>query len=82
ETGMAFPDTGFNPLSILDPASSTFHADVSAFARLLMVTDRRESGSYWNDEGAEFLGLLIAGLKRYHHPELHTLTALYEFVRD
>ncbi|PJN93138.1 hypothetical protein CNY89_23315, partial [Amaricoccus sp. HAR-UPW-R2A-40] len=33
ETGMAFPDTGFNPLSILDPASSTFHADVSAFAR-------------------------------------------------
>lgn len=82
ETGVAFRDTGFNPLSILDPESSTFHTDVSAFARLLMVTDRRESGSYWNDEGAEFLALLIAGLKRYHHPELHTLAALYEFIRD
>lgn len=82
ETGLQFEDAGFNPLSVLDPASSTFFADVGAFARLLMVTDRRESGSYFNDEGAEFIALMIAAIKLYDAPDLHTLPFLYQVVRD
>jgi Type IV secretory pathway, VirD4 components len=82
DTSLSYPDTGFNPLSILDPASSNFFSDADKLAQLLMVTDRRESGSYWNDEGAEFLSLMIKAVLLYEARELHTLTYIYELVRD
>lgn len=82
ETGLHFDDAGFNPFMALDPKSSMFFADVSALARMLMVTDRRESGSYFNDDGAEFLFVMIAGIRLYDHPDLHNLPFLYSAVRD
>jgi type IV secretion system protein VirD4 len=82
DTGLTYPDDGFNPLSVLDPKSPNFITDTSALARLLMVGDRRESGSYWNDEGAEFLALMIASIKLYDPPDLHNLAFLYRVVRD
>lgn len=82
DTGLTFPDTGFNPLKVLDPKSPNFASDINAFARLLMVTDRKESGSYWNDEGAEFLGLMIAAVLLMERPEKHRLAYLYRLVRD
>ena len=82
DTGLDFEDTGFNPLSVLDPALPTFKADCDALARLLMVTDRRESGSYWNDEGAEFLSLIIAATILYEDSALHELAFIYQAVRD
>lgn len=81
-TGITFRDDGFNPFSTLDPASPNFIADTQKLAQLLMVTDRRESGSYWNDEGAEFLSLMIAKVKLYDHPDLHNLAFLHGVVRD
>lgn len=81
-TGLDYPDTGFNPLSIIDPALSTFKADCDVLARYLMVTDRKESGSYWNDEGAEFLSLVIAGTVLYEEPDLHNLPFIYDRVRE
>lgn len=47
-----------------------------------MVTDRKESGSYWNDEGAEFLSLVIAATVLYDDDDLHDLTFIYRRVRD
>lgn len=82
DTGLSFPDDGMNLLAHLDPAGANFISDVSAFARLLMVTDRRESGSYWNDEGAEFLGLLIAATLLYEPADCHDLTFIYRRARD
>lgn len=82
DTGLNFADSGFNPFSALDPKSSVFFSQCSAFARLLMVNDRRESGSYFNDEGAEFLYLMIASIKLYDHEDLHNLAFLYSVVRD
>ena len=81
-TGLKYPDTGFNPMSIVDPELDTFKADCDALARYLMVTDRQESGSYWNDEGAEFLSLMIAAIILYEDDDLHDLTHLYRRVRD
>ena len=81
-TGLDYPDTGFNPLTIIDPKLSTFKADCDVLARYLMVTDRKESGSYWNDEGAEFLSLVIAGTVLYEKPDLHNLPFVYERVRE
>lgn len=81
-TGLDYPDTGFNPMSIIDPTLSTFKADCDVLARYLMVTDRKESGSYWNDEGAEFLSLVIAGTALYEDPECHNLSFIYEKVRQ
>ena len=81
-TGLDFPDTGFNPLSIIDPDLSTFKADCDVLARYLMVTDRKESGSYWNDEGAEFLSLVIGATVLYEANDLHDLTFVYRRVRD
>ena len=81
-TGLDYPDTGFNPLSIIDAKLSTFKADCDVLARYLMVTDRKESGSYWNDEGAEFLSLVIAGTVLYEKPDLHNLPFVYERVRE
>ena len=80
-TGLDYTDTGFNPLSIIDPALSTFKADCDVLARYLMVTDRKESGSYWNDEGAELLSLMIAATALYERPRDRTLTTIYERVR-
>ena len=82
DTGLSFRDDGMNLLAHLDPAGPNFISDVSAFARLLMVTDRRESGSYWNDEGAEFLGLLIAATLLYEPADCHDLTFIYRRARD
>ena len=81
-TGLDLPDTGFNPFSILDPNLSTFKSDCDVLARYLMVTDRRESGSYWNDEGRAILSLLIASIVLDDDEELHNLTFLYQLVRD
>ena len=81
-TGLDYPDTGFNPLSALDPQSSTFKAECDALARLLMVSDRRDSGSYWNDEGAALMALLIAATLLYESKEKHTLTHLFSLVRS
>lgn len=82
ETGLAFGDDGFNPFSMLDVKSPNFISDVGAFARLLLVTDRRESGSYWNTEAAAFMSLMIASVKLYDAPDLHNLPFLYSVVRD
>lgn len=81
-TGLDFPDTGFNPLSVIDPALSTFKADCDVLARYLMVTDRRDSGTYWADEGATYLSLMIASIKLYHPAEDHHLGMLYRVVRE
>jgi type IV secretory pathway TraG/TraD family ATPase VirD4 len=81
-TGLNFPDHGFNPFSILDPESPSFITDCQKLAQLLMVTDRRAAGTYWNDEGAEFLGLMIAKIRLYDHPDLHNLSFLHGVVRD
>jgi type IV secretion system protein VirD4 len=82
DTGLDLPDTGFNPFSTLDAESDTFVSDCANFARLLMVTDRRESGSYFQDEGAEFLGLMIASIVTMDDPDLHNLPFLFQVVRD
>ena len=81
-TGLEYPDHGFNPLSAIDPTSTTFKAECDALARLLMVTDRRDSGSYWNDEGAAFLALMIAATLLYEDKKYHTLTHLFALVRS
>ena len=81
-TGLDYPDTGFNPLSIIDPTLSTFKADCDVLARYLMVTDRRESGSYWNDEGKTFLALVIGATVLYEDEDLRNLSFIYERVRD
>lgn len=80
-TGKDYPDTGFNPLSVLDPSSSSFKSDCDAIARLVMVTDRQDSGSYWNDEGAGFLSLVIAATLLYDDEDLHNLSFIYQRVR-
>lgn len=81
-TGLDYPDTGFNPLSVIDPSLSTFKADCDVVARYLMVTDRRESGSYWNDEGKTFLALVIGATVLYEDEDLHNLSFIYERVRS
>lgn len=81
-TGLNYPDTGFNPMSVIDPELSTFKADCDALARYLMVTDRRESSSFWTDEGKAFLSLIIAATVLYEDNDLHNLPFIYERVRD
>lgn len=81
-TGLDYPDTGFNPLSIINPDRSTFKSDCDALARYLMVTDRRESGSYWNDEGKELLALIIGATVLYEDADVRNLTFVYQRVRD
>lgn len=77
-----FHDTGFNPMSVLDPKATDFKADCDVLAQYLMVSDRKESGSYWNDEGRAFLSLLIAQIMLDEPEEHHDLTFLYELARE
>lgn len=79
-TGLEYPDTGFNPFdAIIDGPNLRALAD--NFARLLCVTDRAESQSYFKDEGAELLSLFITWIKRHELKENHTLPYLYKLVR-
>jgi type IV secretion system protein VirD4 len=80
-TGLTYPDTGFNPFDMLVD-SPNLRAQADNFARLLCVTDRKESGSYFQDEGAELLSLFITWIARYEVPENRNLSYLYELVRN
>ena len=77
-----FYDTGFNPMSVLDPKETDFKAHCDVLAQYLMVSDRRSSESYWNDEGRAFLSLLIAQIMSDEPEESQNLAFLYELVRD
>lgn len=82
ETGLSYPDTGFNPMSTLNPQDPNFFAETKALARFLMVTDRQGSGSYWNDEGAALLALLMASVVLYHPSESQNFKFLYDLTRE
>jgi len=80
-TGLDYPDSGMNPFDLIEAGDNT-RAQADALARYLMVTDRKDSGSYFQDEGAELLALFITWMAKYEPPENKTLTYLYELVRD
>jgi type IV secretory pathway TraG/TraD family ATPase VirD4 len=79
--GIDLPDSGFNPIAVLEDGINLVD-DARSLARLLMVTDRRESGSYWNDESAALLAALLVWMVRKEPPELRTLTFLWSIVRE
>ena len=80
--GFDFEDTGFNPLTIIDPKRSTFKSDCDVLAQYLMVSDRKESGSYWNDEATELVSLVIAATVLYEKPDLQNLPFIYGRLRQ
>lgn len=80
-TGLDYPDSGLNPFDLIEAGDNT-RAQADALARYLMVTDRRGSDSYFQDEGAELLALFITWIAKYETPENKNLTYLYELVRD
>jgi type IV secretion system protein VirD4 len=80
ETGLTFPDTGFNPLSVLERGPN-LKDDIDVLARLLMVTDRVDSGSYWNREGAEIITALVMWMFLREPPRYRNLVFLYELLR-
>lgn len=80
-TGLEYPDSGFNPFDSIENGDNV-RSQADNFARLLCVTDRQESGSYFQDEGAELLSLFITWMVRHESPENQNLTYLYELVRS
>jgi type IV secretion system protein VirD4 len=80
-TGQALPDDGFNPLSVLDDGYN-LKDDAENLARLLMVTDRQDSGSYWNDESAGLIAALLVWMVTREPPEHRTLSFLWRMVRE
>jgi type IV secretion system protein VirD4 len=80
-TGIDYEDTGFNPFDMIDNDANT-RANADKFARLLCVTDRKDSNSYFQDEGAELLSLFITWMVKYEPPENRNLTYLYSLVRS
>lgn len=79
-TGLKYEDSGFNPFDMITDDENT-PAQASNFARLLSVTDRKDSGSYFQDDGAELLALIITWMVKYEVPENRNLSYLYELVR-
>lgn len=79
-TGLEYPDSGFNPFDAIENGKNV-RALADNFARLLCVTDRADSQSYFKDEGAELLSLFITWIIRHELKENHTLTYLYQLVR-
>lgn len=79
-TGIDYEDTGFNPFDMIDNDANT-RANADKFARLLCVTDRNDSNSYFGDEGAELLSLFITWMVKYEPPEHKNLTYLYSILR-
>lgn len=80
-TGMALPDSGFNPLSVLSKGYN-LPDDARGLSRLLMVTDRRDSGSYWNDEAAALLAVFMVWQILREPKGNQTLAFLWGMVRE
>lgn len=80
-TGQALEDTGFNPLSVLDTGYN-LKDDAENLARLLMVTDRQASGSYWNDESAGLIAAFLVWMVIHEPPEHRTLSFLWRMMRE
>lgn len=81
QTGSPLPDSGFNPLSVLSKGYN-LKDDAENLARLLMVTDRRDSGSYWNDEAAGLLAVFMVWQILREPKANQTLTFLWGMVRE
>lgn len=81
QTGIALPDSGFNPLSVLT-AGYNLPDDARGLSRLLMVTDRRDSGSYWNDEAAALLAVFMVWQILREPKGNQTLAFLWGMVRE
>lgn len=80
-TEVEYEDTGFNPFDMIAIDENT-RANADKFARLLCVTDRADSNSYFQDEGAELLSLFITWMVKYEPPEHRNLTYLYKILRS
>lgn len=79
-TGIQYEDTGFNPFDMI-PSDRNTRANADKFARLLCVTDRQDSNSYFQDEGAELLSLFITWMIKHEPPEHQNLTYLFKILR-
>ncbi len=80
-TGLEYPDSGFNPLDFIENNNKT-RSQADNLARLLMVTDRQDSTSYFQDEGAEILSLFITWLVRHESEENRNFEYLYQLLRQ
>ena len=81
QTGVKLPDSGFNPLSVLTKGYN-LKDDAENLARLLMVTNRQDSGSYWNDEGAGLLAVFMVWQVLREPKANRTLAFLWGMVRE
>lgn len=80
-TGLVFPDSGFNPFDAIAD-DENLRTSTNNLARLLCVTDRGDSNTYFDNDGAVFLSLCIAWIIRYEPPEKQNLSYLYTLVRS
>lgn len=80
-TGAKIADSGFNPLSVLED-NYNLKDDAENLARLLLVTDRQDSSTYWNDEAAALLAAFIVWQILMEPKENRTLSYLWEMLRD
>jgi len=80
-TGLDYQDTGFNPLDFVENSLDTRNQS-DILAQYLMVTDRRSSESYFQDEGKELLSLFIAWIVRHEPNENRNLAYLYTILRE
>lgn len=80
-TGLDYKDSGFNPLDFVENSLDTRNQS-DILAQYLMVTDRRSSESYFQDEGKELLSLFIAWIVRHEPKENRNLAYLYTIIRQ
>lgn len=81
QTGVALPDSGFNPLSVLSKGYN-LKDDAENLARLLMVTDRAGSESYWGDEAAGLIAVLLVWQVLREPKDRRTLAVLWRMLRE
>lgn len=81
DTGLDYKDTGFNPLDFVENTNE-LRSQADTLAQYLMVSDRKSSDSYFQDEGKELLSLFIAWVVRYEPKMNKTLSFLYALLRS
>lgn len=79
--GTRLPDHGFNPIAVLEEGYN-LKDDAQNLARLLMVTDRADSGSYWNSEAAQIIAAFLVWMVLREPPERRTLSVLWAMLRE
>jgi len=75
-----FTNVGFNPVTVIDPLTSSFGADSDLISEAVVPHDNSTEESHWTDSARQTVSGVIMMIAAYARPEKRNLVTLYEYI--